>query len=419
MIARPSATGSTPPCTVSASRIEGHGIGGTAVAVAERRPEHAERRRDKLAEHVAERAHDHATDTELGVVNVAFHRHRQVDLALAVFQQRDRQIEGQVFRIRTVHALAERKVAQQDRVVSLERVVLDLVLQADVKPPGGDLAPGEGRRVRRQRGHLDVAEPDADIGKGLRLKRRELAVDPHIAVLPHPALELQRRTALRVRGDPARRALQRVDLRREGQHQAEVREVHCPTLDAHPAHRNRGPIGGRFGRCAPLRRGRRTRGVGLEHLGEIHAAILEYDDLRARFAQQYFLHVDARGIAAVAHPLRLECLPGEKTLFAVCFLEQQARDRQLARGRKRRALARLAERDLRITRHVAGLEPQHRELGNQRRQRLDRDLLEPHARIGAVPRNREPPRRLDPALLGENQLRVIGNHRLRVVADVA
>jgi hypothetical protein len=75
---------------------------------------------------------DHGPVLEFRVVDVAAYRYIEVDAAVCVFQQGDRQTEGQAHRAGMVYFLTQLEVAQHDVVLADQRTFADRIAQVEV-----------------------------------------------------------------------------------------------------------------------------------------------------------------------------------------------------------------------------------------------------------------------------------------------
>ena len=94
---------------------------------AEQCAKRAEWRSHGLGQDIAEHLPDDAADAELRVVERAFDRQIQVDLAAPVGQQREREPDWQLGRLRAVDRLSERQLVEIQVVDRLELAVFDEV----------------------------------------------------------------------------------------------------------------------------------------------------------------------------------------------------------------------------------------------------------------------------------------------------
>ena len=163
---------------------------------------------------------------EFGFIDIAAHRHRQIDFAVGIGEQRNRQIQRQIDRRWTFHALAQRELFQQHLVLAQQFAVVEFVLQIERQLAAGDTASGEGRAVGCQRRHRDIAEIHRHIGKHFGLEGIQGATDLRLAEFIDAAFELQGRARARLRGKPADGATELADHRGERQHQALIGEIH-------------------------------------------------------------------------------------------------------------------------------------------------------------------------------------------------
>jgi hypothetical protein len=136
------------------------------------------------------------TIAELGVIDVAAHRHGDVDTAVGVGQDGDGEIERQFHRAGTLHALAELQALKNDLVLALQLAVVELVLEVEVHRAGLDSPPGKRGAVRRQRRHRHVAEDYRDVREDLRPERAQRSLDLDEPELVHLSVELTEGTAI-------------------------------------------------------------------------------------------------------------------------------------------------------------------------------------------------------------------------------
>src|SRR5690606_29018390 len=146
------------PRQLCAARIEGDLRHVDVLATAaEQRAQRTERRGDDLGDEAEQGLADQAAEAEFGILERPRHGQAEVDAALAVLEDRNGQVERQVRRVFRLELLAKRELIHDDPVVALQLLVLDPVLEIERQFARGDAPPGEGRRIRRQLGHLDIA----------------------------------------------------------------------------------------------------------------------------------------------------------------------------------------------------------------------------------------------------------------------
>ena len=144
----------TMACALSgAGRIQ---VGGAGLKVdelqirtaAEQRSQQCERRRDRLFEDVDEDLPDDRSQAEFRIVERAGDRKIQIDDAVAILEQRDRQLDRQRYRVLALGLVAEFELIDDDVMLRIELAAVDLVVQL-----GGQLALGDvvARELSRNR----------------------------------------------------------------------------------------------------------------------------------------------------------------------------------------------------------------------------------------------------------------------------
>jgi hypothetical protein len=198
--------------------------------------------------------------------------------------------------------------------------------------PTFDLASGEGGRIRRQTGHLDVAEGGPDIRmKPVGIEQVDLADGARQAVFVDLAFQFElRRRAAGSTGDAVDLALEVVDARAEGQGQRQVGKIHLAGrhLDGVDGHQEgllgsfRQRLGRRLGgRHGGTRLGWRRR---FHDLLEVGGLVLVDDEFQAQA-----LGLEGADVDAFRGGLELfggEAVPGKKAVAADRFVEQQIVD---------------------------------------------------------------------------------------------
>jgi hypothetical protein len=183
---------------------------------------------------VADGLPDDAAVAELGIVQAAGDGQVQVDDAVAVLQDGDGQIQGQVLGGGAFHPLAQGQLVHDDLVLAPHLALLELVFQVQGKLAGLDLAAHEGGRVGRQPGHLHVLEHHLDVHEAGGIEHVQLPHGPGQAEFVHPAVQFQFGLAAGPVADAVDVALELVDAGAEGQGQGQVGEVHLALVDPHP-----------------------------------------------------------------------------------------------------------------------------------------------------------------------------------------
>ncbi|OIQ76312.1 hypothetical protein GALL_420090 [mine drainage metagenome] len=174
----------------SAASGETHVLRRLFCAAAEERAQSAEGRGDDLGQHIDDGLPDDVAVAELRVVQIAAHRQVEVDHPVAVFQHGDRQVERQVDRVGAVHMRPEFQAGDGELVVSPHLRLADLVFQLGVEPARLDGATGELARIWRYRCHVEVAEPQGDVGIVGRPEGLQLPAHSRLAVVVDLAVEL-------------------------------------------------------------------------------------------------------------------------------------------------------------------------------------------------------------------------------------
>ncbi len=127
---------------------------------------------------------------ELRVVQIALDRQLQGNSSLRILEQRDRQTDRQVQRIRAVDPFTQLQLLHQHLVLSLELTFGDQVVQVEIEPALADPETGELSGVGSQVGQLDTLEAGGDIQAGHRVERVEAAFDGHRRVSIDLALDV-------------------------------------------------------------------------------------------------------------------------------------------------------------------------------------------------------------------------------------
>src|SRR5206468_3222889 len=92
------------------------------------RAEQRERCRGRLRHQIDDDLHDDAPDRELRIVERTLDRKVEIDHAVAILEQRNRQQHWQLRRIRAVDVLAERELVEHQLVRCGELAILDLIV---------------------------------------------------------------------------------------------------------------------------------------------------------------------------------------------------------------------------------------------------------------------------------------------------
>lgn len=216
---------------------------------AQQRTQGLEGRQDNLGQDVDDRLPDDAAVTEFRVVQATRDRQAEVDLALRVLQDGDGEVQWQILRRGALDALAQGQFVHDDLVVALQLALLDLVFQVQRQLAAFDLATGEGRRIRRQAGHLDIAEERPDIRERRGIEQVDLSHGARQAVFVHLALQFELRGGIAGgRGHAVDMAFKRVDAGTERQGQGKISEIHLAggdldRVDGQQEGRFRRPLG--------------------------------------------------------------------------------------------------------------------------------------------------------------------------------
>ena len=133
--------------------------------------------RHRLGDQVADRLPDHAAERELRVVDRAADRQVEVDDAVPVGEQRDRELDRQA-RGRALDLLAEGELVEDDLVARRQLAArLDDVGEVDAHLAALDAVARVLDRVRRQRRQLEVAHLRLQVERERLGERVDLAVD--------------------------------------------------------------------------------------------------------------------------------------------------------------------------------------------------------------------------------------------------
>ena len=120
-------------------------------------------------------------------------------------------LSGRRHGVGALHLLAELELVDHELLLGVERAVLDLVGHVDRELALLDLVAGKAAGVRRDRGHVDAGELQADVGVERRRQQVHLAVDGRGRVAVHLALEVELRARGLVGGEPDDAAVQLLD----------------------------------------------------------------------------------------------------------------------------------------------------------------------------------------------------------------
>ena len=202
------------------------------VAAAEQGAERAEGRGDDLGQHIGDDLPDNAAEAELRIVEAAGDRQAEVDAAVGIFQQRDGEVQRQVFRTRAFDTVAEHQLVDHHLVLALQLALLDVVFQVERELAGIDAAPGEGGRVGCQARHFEVAENQLDLGEAGRIEGIDLADGARQAVVVNLAVEFQLARRAGTRRQAGDGPAQLVNAGGEGEEQRFVGEVEVAVAEA-------------------------------------------------------------------------------------------------------------------------------------------------------------------------------------------
>ena len=302
-------------------RFEQDGAGLVAVA-AEQAPQHAERRRDDAAQDIADGLPDDGTDAELRIVQAAGDRHIEIDAAVRLLEQRDRQGQWNIQRGRTFHALAQCEALEHDAVVALDHRAAHAVVEIQRDASVGDAITGETHGVRRRGGQIDVAQLHAEGGAIARRVKIDGAGQARKAELAHLAIERELTARIVRAGQAVGGAGQFGDVGDEFRLDVGIGEFEAPLRDAHAAHVQRqcrrgigrGRGGGRHRsrcRCRARRNNRRRcRRRRLDHqTREVAAAILGDGKARGRGDPAHFVDVHLERRESETQRIRRQRLP--------------------------------------------------------------------------------------------------------------
>ena len=92
------------------------------------RAEEREWRGGRLRDQIDDDLHDDAPDGELRIVKRPLDRKLEIDDAVAILEQRDREQHRQLRRVRAVDMLAERELVEDQLVRRGELAILDLIV---------------------------------------------------------------------------------------------------------------------------------------------------------------------------------------------------------------------------------------------------------------------------------------------------
>ena len=171
-------------------------------AAAEEAADEREWRGRNLGKQPDEGLPDEGPEPELRVVEAAGHRQVDVDDAVPVLQERNRELERQGDGVGALDLLAELELVDDEFLLGVELAVLDVVGDVDRELALLDLVAREAARVRRDGGHVHARELEADVREERRRKQVHLAVDGRGRIAVHLALEVE----LGARGRVGRKA---------------------------------------------------------------------------------------------------------------------------------------------------------------------------------------------------------------------
>ena len=132
-----------------------------------------------------------------------------VDHAVAVLEQRDRELDRNRRRVLRIRLVAELQVVDHDVMLRVELAILDLVVQLGRELALADVVAGELAGVRIERRQLHVAEVHREVGVLRGREQVHLARDVDGRVVVDLARQLHLRARVRLRRqarDRARRA---------------------------------------------------------------------------------------------------------------------------------------------------------------------------------------------------------------------
>ena len=210
---------------------------------AEQRPECAKRRRDDPRKQVDDRLPDHRAVAELRVVETTRYRQSEIDAAITILQDRQRQFERQLDRIRAVNPFTERQLVDHHLIVTFELAVAHLVIEVQRDFAGGNLVAGELHRIGSGGDHVDILEYQVDIGIDARREWIELAADARQSEFVDPAVKFELAAGCRIGRQAGDHTGEFMNACAELRTQAQILEIEFRVVDAQSSHCHRKRLG--------------------------------------------------------------------------------------------------------------------------------------------------------------------------------
>jgi len=152
--------------------------------------------------HLLERIHeylpDDCADMEFGIIEAACDRQIEIDHAVAVLEESDRNLQGQVHGVGALDALAELQLIDDEAMLRVELAIVDLVVDVNGQLALLDLVAGKSTGVGCCARELHAAEAHVQIAVRGGRQRIHLPPDMHRRVAIDLALQLHFRARARV-----------------------------------------------------------------------------------------------------------------------------------------------------------------------------------------------------------------------------
>ena len=205
---------------------------------AEQRTQQRKRRRRRLHQQVHQDFPDDRRESEARIVERAAHRQIQFDHAIAILQERDRELDRQRHRILARGLVAEFELIDAQMMLRVERPTHDVVMQVGAELALGDVVAGKFARIGIEDAELDVVEAEREI-RVEGAAETHLSGDRHRSKRPNLAVQVDGGARPGPRRQAGQSALDRFDSGREIRRDRQIREVGLAGIDEDAMHRDR------------------------------------------------------------------------------------------------------------------------------------------------------------------------------------